>query len=322
MAATTAKPKVDRKTKNAIEKRNVALERLEIEYVRASQIAPNDYNPNRQSDHDFRLLIASMLEDGFTQPIVGVRDGRRIVDGEHRWTGGIVVNWLRVEGKAAAYTDDDLRWARDNRAAIIARGGDYDPLLPVVWTDMTLEQARIATLRHNRARGSEDIELTAALLRDLEQLGALDWAQDSLQLDDVEIERLLEDMSAPEALAGDEFGQAWEPDTIGQQMVDAAESGSADNFQYGVVGNQATSMSPGAVEAMREREKRLAEAKSAEEREVIRRESTTFRIVAFYSDDEARMVRAVVGDNPAAGILALCRRAQEQGWEATNGVPG
>ena len=76
---------------------------------------------------------------------------------------------------------------------------------------MTYEQARIATLRHNRARGSEDIELTSEVLRDLENLGALDWAQDSLMMDDLELQRMLEDIPAPEAMGDEEFGTAWIP---------------------------------------------------------------------------------------------------------------
>ena len=84
---------------------------------------------------------------------------------------------------------------------------------------------RVSTLRHNRARGSEDIQLTAQVMRDLEKLGALDWAQDTLMLSDVEVNRLLEDVPAPESLKNEEFSTAWTPtdaDTE-QDSVEATE---------------------------------------------------------------------------------------------------
>ena len=53
------------KGKAAVEKKNVKLEKLVIEYVSVDDIKPNSYNPNRQSAHDFDLLKKSMSEDGF-----------------------------------------------------------------------------------------------------------------------------------------------------------------------------------------------------------------------------------------------------------------
>jgi hypothetical protein len=166
------------KGKAKVEKLNNKLERLVIEYAPIDSIHNNSYNPNRQSDHDFQLLLASIREDGFTQPIIVQRASREIVDGEHRWRAA----------RELGYTE-----------------------IPIVLTDMTPEQMRIATLRHNRARGSEDVELSVQVLRDLEKLGALDWAQDSLLLDDVELNRLLEDIPVPEALMAEAFTEAWEP---------------------------------------------------------------------------------------------------------------
>lgn len=75
--------KVKRKGKKTVEKKNQVLERLKIEYVSVDSIRPNDYNPNRQSDHEFELLLKSMQEDGFTQPIL-CHKSRVFVDGEHR----------------------------------------------------------------------------------------------------------------------------------------------------------------------------------------------------------------------------------------------
>jgi ParB/RepB/Spo0J family partition protein len=254
-------------------KTNVTLERLNVEYVPHDSVKPNSYNPNRQSEHDFDLLIRSMREDGFTTPIIVHRESREIVDGEHRW-------------RAAA----ELGM----------------PEIPVVFVEMTPEQMRIATLRHNRARGSEDIELSAEVLRDLEKLGALEWAADSLKLSDAEIEKLLNDVPAPEALAGEEYSEAWEPNRHGEVDVATEES---TPLQAGETSIN-LSASPAAIAARDERERRIAAAKTAEEREMAVKSRAVYRIALMYTDDEANIVRSVLGQKPAVKLLEMCRASQ------------
>jgi ParB/RepB/Spo0J family partition protein len=255
------------KGKKVVEKKFHALEKLRIEYVPITQIKPNDYNPNRQSEHDFNLLIKSITEDGFTQPIVVAND-YTIVDGEHRWRAAAHLGFTEI---------------------------------PVVVVPMDPAQARIATLRHNRARGSEDIDLATEVLRDLERLGALDWAQDSLQLSDEELNRLLTDMPAPEALMAEEFNEAWVPDR--DPANDAEPIANANSVVHST---------PGAIEAVRRQEVRLAEAKSEEERISIRKDRRIFRVALSFSDDEADVVKEILGDQPAVNLLALCTAEQSR----------
>lgn len=169
------------KGKAEVEKKANALRELKISYVKPEDIKPNDYNPNRQDPRDFELLLKSMTEDGFTQPIIVQKSTKQIVDGEHRWKAAQELGFKEI---------------------------------PVVFVDMTPEQMKIATLRHNRARGEEDLELTANVLKDLQDLGAIEWAQDSLMLDDEEINKLIDEIPAPEGLMGEEFTEAWEPDKL------------------------------------------------------------------------------------------------------------
>jgi len=278
------------KGQSEVQKKASKLERLIVTYVPISAVTPNDYNPNRQSEHEFELLRRSMGEDGFTQPVVAVSDPKEpviikdgnyaggkvvIVDGEHRWRCACELGYKEI---------------------------------PVAITPMTVEQARIATLRHNKARGSHDIELEAQVLRDLRELGALDWAQDSLMLDDVELQRMLEDISAPEALASEEYGDAWDPasahedDGLGEPRTEYREA------QGGKVAESAT---PDAVRALREREARIKAAKSDQERESIRKESDTYRLVCMFTGEEAKVVREVLGSAPAKRVLDLCQGAKD-----------
>lgn len=257
-----------------IEKQNEALQELTIEYVEPNSITPNDYNPNRQNDHEFALLKKSMQEDGFTQPVLIGTDGN-IVDGEHRWRAALD---LGLE------------------------------LIPIVRVPMDAAQARIATLRHNRARGSEDVELSVQVLRDLDALGALDWAADSLELSDDELTRLLSDVPAPVDLAGDDYSEAWVPDREG--AIDAGDSGATNS-----------DATPAALEANRERERRMREAVSAEERAAVQRDANVYRVVLSFTGEEAEVVRAVLGETAALTLLGICQERYEAGLLAPGSNP-
>jgi ParB/RepB/Spo0J family partition protein len=253
------------KARKEVVKLNKTLERLEVVYRAPGDIRPNSYNPNRQNEHEFTMLCRSISEDGFTQPVLVAEDGVTIVDGEHRW-------------RAAQHLGL--------------------PEIPVVVLPMEEAQARIATLRHNRARGSEDIEAATAVLRDLERMGNLDWATDSLDMSDEEIQRLLADIPAPEANASEEFGEAWAP--MGHR------SGTAGEVQFGQA-----DQSPAAISASRENEERLAQAKTEEERQAILRDAKVWRLVLQFSgEDEVAMVKRVLGDKPATTVLQWCQQAE------------
>jgi ParB/RepB/Spo0J family partition protein len=247
-----------RKPKGAaqVERTGQALTNLTIEYVTPNSITPNIYNPNRQNGHEFDLLKKSIQEDGFTQPVIVGQDGH-IVDGEHRWRAAQALGLETI---------------------------------PIVRVPMDAAQARVATLRHNRARGSEDLELAVAVLRDLETLGALDWAADSLDLSDEELNRLLEDVPAPEALAGDDFGEAWVPGDEGSQDTATAT----------------TASTAAASDALRAREQALANARTEEERSAIMRDRAVYRVTLSFANEQAAVVRDVLGDSPAEKLLALC----------------
>lgn len=242
-----------------VERTGEALTQLVIEYVTPESITPNVYNPNRQNAHEFDLLKKSIQEDGFTQPVLVGKDGH-IVDGEHRWRAAQSLGL---------------------------------PLIPIVRVPMDAAQARVATLRHNRARGSEDLELSVEVLRDLEKLGALDWAAESLDLSDAELNRLLDDIPAPEALAGEEFGAAWAPGEVEEGQVTESATARTDSTVE-------------ASNAIRARETALKSARTEEERQAVMRDKAIFRVSLTFASEQAEVVKAVLGDSPAQKILELC----------------
>lgn len=267
--------KIIKKGKKEIEKKNVSLQELAIEYVSIDSIKPNNYNPNRQSEHDFELLVKSMEEDGFTQPIIVQKATKMIVDGEHRWRAATVLGYKEI---------------------------------PVVFVDMTPEQMRIATLRHNRARGSEDLELSVQVLRDLQELGALDWAQDSLMLSDEEVNRLLEDIPVPEALANDDYSQSWEPSELSDEdnQFTNTTSRQVDGTTHG--GEMITAASTKAVETIKERQTLIDKAKNEEEREMARQQTKLYRVSLIFANEEAEIIEKVLGKEPALKLLELCKK--------------
>ena len=260
--------------KTNVAKQYKTLETLNITYVSPKDIKPNSYNPNRQSDRDFELLLKSMKEDGFTQPVIVQKSTKEIVDGEHRWRASQALNMDKI---------------------------------PVVFVEMTDEQRRVSTLRHNRARGSEDIQLTAQVMRDLEKLGALDWAQDTLMLSDIEVNRLLEDVPAPESLKSEEFSTAWTP-------TDAdTEQDSVEATEHKVSGGtMMKSLSVDALEQQRNLERKLQEAKTEEERQMARTDSDMYRISLVFSGAEAGVIRSVLGKKPAEKMLDMCKKELQE----------
>lgn len=155
-----------------------------VQWVERAALHANDYNPNRVAPPELRLLKLSILEDGWTQPIVARLDGE-IVDGFHRWT-------VSEDPDVAALT-----------------GG----LVPVVYLRaVDASHQRMSTIRHNRARGEHHVLRMADLVADLIAAG-LDDEQigTRLQMESVEVERLRARGSMIERGAAEDFGKAWVP---------------------------------------------------------------------------------------------------------------
>lgn len=56
-----------------------------LQWIPYGKLRPNDYNPNVVSEENMKLLMRSILTNGWTLPIV-VRPDFTIIDGFHRWT--------------------------------------------------------------------------------------------------------------------------------------------------------------------------------------------------------------------------------------------
>jgi ParB-like chromosome segregation protein Spo0J len=158
-----------------------------VQWLPREALSANAWNPNRQAPPEYRLLIISILENGWTQPIVARAEpaGLEIVDGFHRWTV-----------------------AEDPRVAALTGG-----LVPVViLPECDPAVARLATIRHNRARGTHHVLGMADVVIELLGLGMTAAEVGArLEMDPEEVERLTDrgNMRARHGSGG--FGEGWEP---------------------------------------------------------------------------------------------------------------
>lgn len=155
-----------------------------IQWVDPATLRANNYNPNRVAAPEMKLLKRSIIEDGWTQPIVALPDGE-IVDGFHRWTLGT--------------TDPDIR---------NLTGG----LVPVVRISPDPAQQRMATIRHNRARGSHHVLRMADIITELHTMNISDKdIANRLGMEPEEVTRLLAHGNKKQRNQGATFSKAWTP---------------------------------------------------------------------------------------------------------------
>ena len=160
-----------------------------VRWVRADDLHANDYNPNSVAPAEMRLLQLSIMQDGYTQPIVAWPDGSgfEVVDGFHRNRVG------REVGGVQKRVCGGLRSA-------------------VINSDRTAKEDRIAaTIRHNRARGKHAVDAMADIVVDLSRRN---WSDEKiakeLGMEADEVLRLKQVTGLAELFADREFSEAWE----------------------------------------------------------------------------------------------------------------
>ncbi|MCM1548894.1 MAG: ParB/RepB/Spo0J family partition protein [Clostridium sp.] len=157
--------------------------------VPIDKIRANTYNPNSVAPPEMQLLYESIKADGYTMPIVcyydKAADNYIIVDGFHRYR-------IMLEHKD-----------------IYEREGG---MLPVSVIDKPIDQRMASTIRHNRARGSHNVELMSNIVKELHELGRSDaWISRHLGMDKDEILRLKQITGLAALFKDVKFGKAWRP---------------------------------------------------------------------------------------------------------------
>lgn len=164
-----------------------------VRSVPIDKVTANDYNPNSVAPPEMELLETSIWEDGYTQPVVTVHDAENdryvVVDGFHRY--------LTLK----------------NSARIREREGG---MLPVVVLDKALHDRMASTIRHNRARGSHNIELMSQIVAELVEMGKGDrWICENIGMSPDELLRMKQITGLASLFANRDFSEAWEPEYDG-----------------------------------------------------------------------------------------------------------
>ncbi len=111
-----------------------------LKWVDRDKLKANDYNPNKVSEDNLKLLVQSILTNGWTLPIV-CRPDYTIIDGFHRWT---------VAGR------EPLKSILGNKVpVVIVDHGD------------NRDEDIYGTITHNRARGTHLLEPMKAIVKRL-----------------------------------------------------------------------------------------------------------------------------------------------------------
>ena len=86
-------------------------------------------------------------------------------------------------------------------------------MMPVSVIDKPLDQRMASTIRHNRARGTHDVNLMSNIVKELQELGRSDgWICKHLGMDKDEVLRLKQITGLAALFKDVNFGQAWRPE--------------------------------------------------------------------------------------------------------------
>ena len=154
-----------------------------VRAVPVEKVVANSYNPNVVAPPEMKLLELSIWEDGYTMPCVCYYDAERdryeLVDGYHRY--------LVLKTSKRIYERE--------------RG-----LLPVAVIEKDLSNRMASTIRHNRARGTHNVELMSEIVAELTRANMSDqWIMRHIGMDRDELLRLKQITGLADLFADKEF---------------------------------------------------------------------------------------------------------------------
>jgi len=136
---------------------------LAIEHVDIESLRPDPANPRKISDADLEALTRSIQEWGFVQPVLARREDNVVIGGHQRLLAA-----RRLGMKA----------------------------VPVIFVDLSLEQARLLNLALNKISGTWDEELLARMVADLQTVDGLDLSLSGFS--EAELDKLLKSLDVRE----------------------------------------------------------------------------------------------------------------------------
>jgi ParB-like chromosome segregation protein Spo0J len=169
-----------------------------VKWVVSTDVVANDYNPNKVAPPEMELLEISIINDGYTQPIVTWprEDKIEVIDGFHRHRVGSESKLVRE------------------------RIMGYLPTV-MIRKEQSEKNDRIAsTIRHNRARGKHVVSAMSDIVIELKRRN---WSDErvakELGMDADEVLRLCQISGLAEAFENEDFSEAWVSEIFDEDYV-------------------------------------------------------------------------------------------------------
>ena len=160
-----------------------------VKWINSDNVVANDYNPNKVAPPEMELLEISIMNDGYTQPVVTFPKGDKVevVDGFHR---------TRVSKESKIVRE---------------RVKGYTPTV-IIRKEQSDKNDRIAsTIRHNRARGKHQVDAMSEIILELKNRN---WKNEriarELGMDEEEILRLCQITGLQDIFKDDDFSKSWD----------------------------------------------------------------------------------------------------------------
>lgn len=164
-----------------------------VRWVKNDAVTANDYNPNKVAPPEMRLLELSIVNDGYTQPIVAWSNPEKnmieVIDGFHR-------NRVGKESKV-----------------VQQRVLGYLPIVDIRTEQSSKNDRMASTIRHNRARGKHQVDAMSEIVIELKNRN---WRNariaKELGMDEEEVLRLCQISGMEHLFSDKDFSRAWEAD--------------------------------------------------------------------------------------------------------------
>lgn len=160
-----------------------------VVWERSDNVEANDYNPNVMAPPEEKGLHTSIILDGYTMPVVTAKGENtiEIVDGFHRRKSERTVKEIS-DSTFGRVPISSIRSEQNNRSSKMA-----------------------STIRHNRARGTHDVDLMVNIVGELVELGMSDnWIIKQIGMDKDELLRLKQISGIAALFTERQFSKAWE----------------------------------------------------------------------------------------------------------------
>lgn len=183
-----------------------------VKWVKSDNVTSNDYNPNKVAPPEMKLLELSIVNDGYTQPIVSWSNPDKgaveVIDGFHR---------NRV-GKESP--------------SVRERVHGYLPVVDIRNEQSSKNDRMASTIRHNRARGKHQVDAMSEIVIELKNRN---WRNAriarELGMDEEEVLRLCQISGLEHLFSDRDFSRAWEADDSEENWDDLTDYVSEEELE-------------------------------------------------------------------------------------------